>query len=86
MGIDVDNEMVDTKRMFGLYLNRNQADIDDVISNFSNGYGVDSVIITAGTSSEDPINFAGKVCRQRGRVVVVGAIPTGFQRENYYMK
>jgi len=51
------------------------------------GLGVDAVIITAGTTSLDPINFAGELARKRGRVVVVGAVPTGFDREpNWYRK
>lgn len=51
------------------------------------GLGVDAVVITAGTSSLDPINFAGEIVRKKGRVVVVGAVPTGFDRNpNYYPK
>jgi polar amino acid transport system substrate-binding protein len=49
--------------------------------------GVDSVIITAGTSSLDPVNFAGRICRKRGSVIIVGAVPTGFERDpDYYRK
>jgi len=44
---------------------------------------IDAVIIAAGTSSLDPVNFAGQICRRKARVVVVGAVPTGFDRENY---
>lgn len=52
----------------------------------TNGLGVDAVIITAGTSSLDPINCAGELARKRGKVVVVGAVPTGFDREPYWYK
>lgn len=50
------------------------------------GLGVDGVIITAGTRSLDPINFAGEIARKKGRVVVVGAVPTGFDREPHYYR
>lgn len=66
--------------------NRNTPGIDDIISDFSDGNGVDAVIITAGTSSLDPVEFAGKNARKKGKVVIVGAVPTGFDRVNYYKK
>lgn len=56
------------------------------IDAFTGGLGADAVIITAGTSSLDPINLAGELARRKGRVVVVGAVPTGFDREPYYRK
>lgn len=65
---------------------RNTAGIDELIMKFSKGGGVDAVIITAGTSSLDPIEFAGSMARKKGKVVIVGAVPTGFNRVNYYKK
>ncbi|MEJ2721277.1 MAG: Gfo/Idh/MocA family oxidoreductase, partial [bacterium] len=47
---------------------------------------VDAQIITAGTSSLDPVALAARLCRPKGRVVIVGAVPTGFSREPYYKK
>lgn len=60
--------------------------IEERIKKFSNGNGVDSVIITAATSSTDPVELAGEICRTHGKVVIVGAVPTGFSRKNYYRK
>ena len=54
--------------------------LEDLISQKTNGQGADSVIITAGSSSLDPINFAGTVTRKKGKVIIVGAVPTGFDR------
>ncbi len=65
---------------------RNEPGLADRIADLTQGLGADAVIITAGTSSLDPIDFSGEIARQRGRVVIVGAVPTGFQRENYYRK
>ena len=50
------------------------------------GQGTDAVIITAGVNSLDPVELAGQLARKKGRVIVVGAVPTGFSRENYYKK
>lgn len=70
-----------------LALVRNQPGIKEQILDFTDGRGVDAVIIAAATSSLDPVNFAGSICRRKGRVVVLGAVPTGFDRDpDYYKK
>ncbi|MGB7327418.1 MAG: zinc-binding dehydrogenase, partial [Rubripirellula sp.] len=65
---------------------RDTPGIADLISQRTGGLGVDAVVITAATSSTDPINFAGEICRKRGRVVVVGAVPTGFERDPHWYR
>jgi len=88
IGIDVSQTMVDLagSRSADLALNRDEAGIDGRIHDFTAGLGCDAVIITAGSSSLDPINFAGAVARKKGTVVVVGAVPTGFDREPHYYR
>jgi polar amino acid transport system substrate-binding protein len=65
---------------------RNQEGLEQLILAATHGYGADAVIITAATSSTDPVELAGTLCRQKGKVVIVGAVPTGFSRPNYYKK
>ena len=67
-------------------LNRSRADLENVINHTTKGFGTDAVIITAGTGSTDPIDLAGRLSRQKGKVVIVGSVPTGFNREHYYKK
>ncbi|MFB6317442.1 bi-domain-containing oxidoreductase [Saccharicrinis sp. FJH54] len=88
LGIDVSETQLTLARKAGLnsVYNRSQDGLEEIISAFTGGIGIDAVIITAGTSSIDPVEFAGKVARKKGRIVVVGAVPTGFSRENYYKK
>jgi len=88
IGVDVSDVQVNQSKELGIenVHNRNTPGIDDLISRFSDGYGVDAVIITAGTSSLDPIEFAGSSARKKGKVVIVGAVPAGFNRVNYYKK
>ncbi len=88
LGIDVNDQQVQLAARSGIkeVYNRNQAGLEDHILQFSKGNGVDAVIITAGTTSLDPVDFAGIVCRKKGKVVVVGAVPTGFDRVNYFKK
>ncbi|MEO6096566.1 MAG: bi-domain-containing oxidoreductase [Fibrobacteria bacterium] len=54
--------------------------------NLTEGYGLDSLIITASTSSNHPIELAGEVCRYKGKVVVVGAVGMNIPRDDYYRK
>lgn len=87
-GIDVDAKMVQIAKEHGIdpAWQRSDSGIVDSILRETNGMGADAVIITAGTSSLDPVNFAGEIARRKGCVIVVGAVPTGFDRDNYYQK
>ncbi len=88
IGIDISDAQVKLAEACGadLALNRDCPDIEKSIYDFTGGFGTDAVIITAGTSSNDPVELAGRLCRQKGKVVVVGSVPTGFSREHYYKK
>ncbi len=50
------------------------------------GLGVDAVLVCAGTSSNQPIELCGRVTREKGRVVVVGAVRMDIPREDYFKK
>lgn len=88
IGIDVDPRMVALAREnnIDLAIERSREDVEQQVLNFTDGYGADTVIITAGTDSTDPIDLAGILCRKKGKVIVVGAVPTGFKRPNYFKK
>ena len=88
IGVDIDDKQVEAAKKCGaaFSFNRTQQGIEKSINEHTHGIGADAVIITAATSSLDPINFAGEICRKKGKVVIVGAVPTGFERTNYYKK
>jgi predicted dehydrogenase/threonine dehydrogenase-like Zn-dependent dehydrogenase len=88
IGIDINSAMVELAQKSGieLALHRDEVGIENKILNFTEGMGSDAVIITADSSSLDPINFAGVISRKKGTIVVVGAVPTGFDREPYFYK
>ena len=88
IGIDVSEKAVEQSKKAGVanVFNRNQNGIDEIIMQHTDGYGADSIIITAGTSSLDPIEYAGAMARKKAKVVIVGAVPTGFSRMHYYKK
>jgi len=87
-GIDIAEPAVKLAEKSGadIAFTRGSGDEEQGVIDFADGYGVDAVIITAGTPSLDPVELAGRLCRKKGKVVIVGAVPTGFSRENYYKK
>lgn len=60
--------------------------VEAMIDEFTRGRGADLVLICAATASNEPVVTAGKICRQRGRVIVVGAVGMDLPRPNYYEK
>ncbi len=87
-GIDIDQRQVDQALKYSCdhTFNRNNEQLEQAIAQLTDGHGTDAVIITAATSSTDPIDLAGSLCRKKGKVIIVGAVPTGFQRKNFYNK
>jgi predicted dehydrogenase/threonine dehydrogenase-like Zn-dependent dehydrogenase len=49
-------------------------------------YGPDAAIITASSSSTEPVELGARLLRDRGRIVVLGAVPLGVSRELMYRK
>ena len=89
IGIDISESSVNTaisNNAVDLGLKRDIAGIEDRILNYTKGIGVDAVVIAAATSSLDPINFAGAIARKKGKVVVLGAVPTGFDRDPFWYR
>ncbi|MFP4370220.1 MAG: bi-domain-containing oxidoreductase [Candidatus Kapaibacterium sp.] len=54
--------------------------------NFTSGMGFDSVIITASTPSNQPLELALEICRKKGRVVFTGAVGMNVPRGPFYKK
>jgi predicted dehydrogenase/threonine dehydrogenase-like Zn-dependent dehydrogenase len=53
---------------------------------FSQGRGVDGVVITASTTSSAPVHHAAQMCRKRGRIVLVGVTGLALSRADFYKK
>lgn len=56
------------------------------INRFTQGKGVDAVLITAAAPTSDPVEMAPELCRDRGRVVVIGDVKLNLPRRTYYHK
>jgi len=58
----------------------------DICSQKTHGFGVDAVLITAETPSNEPVNRAAEVARDRAVVVAVGTVGMELERQRYYEK
>jgi len=86
MGIDIDENQVKKTLELGLDegVTIGKDDVENKSLSFSDGHGLDAVILTAATESSKPVELAGKICRERGRVSAVGLIGTEVPRDIYY--
>jgi len=65
---------------------RSHPELNNIMSDFTNGHGFDKVIITASTDSSDPLDLATDSVIDRGRITVVGDIPLNVSRGKFYDK
>jgi predicted dehydrogenase/threonine dehydrogenase-like Zn-dependent dehydrogenase len=86
IGIDPDSGRVDLARRMGAMLAVAPEDAEESARAATGGVGVDAVLIAAATSSSDPVRTAAEICRDRGRVVVVGAVGLELDRRPFFEK
>ena len=84
-GIDLDPGRVERAQQigFGSAL-RDMA--EDAASAATQGRGFDVVLVCADSPSNDPVELAGKLARDRGRVVIIGNVGLDVPRRTYYDK
>lgn len=87
LGVDFDAQRLALAKQFGA----ETADLstDDLLSTahtFSRGRGMDGVLITAATDSDEPVHQAAQMCRKRGRIVLVGVAGLRLSRADFYEK
>ena len=88
LAIDFDDSKLALAKRFGA-MTCNPSNGEDPIGAgmaFSRGEGVDGVIITASTKSNDPVSQAAGMSRKRGRIVLVGVTGLELNRADFYEK
>ena len=87
IAIDRDMQRVERARQFGadLALGSGERDTPSRVREFAR-YGSDVAIIAAASSSSEPVELAASISRDRGRIVVVGAVDLGVSRKAMYLK
>nr|WP_229219560.1 zinc-binding alcohol dehydrogenase [Duganella sp. BJB1802] len=83
---DLDPAQVARAEGFGAIGAGPGVDLANLCAQLTGGHGVDGVLVCAGTASNQPIELCGAVTREKGRVVVVGAVRMDIPREDYFKK
>ncbi|WP_296673470.1 bi-domain-containing oxidoreductase [Sulfuricaulis sp.] len=88
LAIDLDDHKLALARKFGAAICNPSKGEDPVAAGmaFSHGEGVDGVIIATSTKSSDPVSQAAQMCRQRGRIILVGVTGLELSRADFYEK
>lgn len=90
IGIDIDPEKVALAEKYGAtgcIAREGGESYLEAVNTFSKCRGVDGVLLTASTKSSDPLVNGAKMCRTRGRIVLVGGVvPIDVPRALFFMK
>lgn len=88
LGIDLDSSKCAIARQFGAETADISQGEDPLLAAnlFSRGRGVDGVLITAATKSNEPMHQAAEMCRKGGRIVLVGVTGLELTRDDFYKK
>ena len=88
LGIDFDETKLELARQFGaetVSLANGDNPVEAGMA-FSKSRGVDGVLICASTKSSDPVSQAARMCRKRGRIVLIGVTGLELNRSDFYEK
>jgi len=86
LGLDLDAERLALARKLGAETLAPGVDPVEAALAFSRGRGVDGVLLTLSTSDSRPISQAARMCRKRGRIVLVGVTGLEINRADFYEK
>ncbi|MFP4488752.1 MAG: bi-domain-containing oxidoreductase [Bacteroidales bacterium] len=87
-GFDISENKCEAAMKNGAYYTAvaDKTGFDEEIGSLTNGFGCDSVIITTGTSSNDPVILAGKIARDKAKIVDIGITRMDLPWDLYYHK
>ncbi len=86
LGIDLDPERVALAKQMGAHTAVTRSEAMEAALSLSRGRGMDAVLICADTSSNDPVDLAGEIARDKAKIVAVGAVGLEIPRKQYYEK
>lgn len=88
IGFDFDEDKVKLASDKGVkaFAVSNGLDPIGLVTSLTNSDGADGVIITASSKSNDIISQSAKMCRKRGRIILVGVVGLDINRADFYKK
>lgn len=84
--IDLNSSRLELAGQIGadLIINPNEEDIVLAVNNWTCGHGTDAVLFMAATDKDEPLSQAFRMCRRKGRVVLVGVSGMNINRGDIY--
>ncbi len=87
IGIDINNSQYEIgKEYIDHFVNSSEEDAVNKVLNLTNGYGVDKIVITAATTSNQPIDFSAEIARDRAIISMIGVTGMEIPRRSFYNK
>jgi len=85
IGVDIDESRVAKANEMGIQAFNTSSPVK-LVTEQSGGIGVDAILITASSSSDQIISQAAQMCRQRGKIVLLGVVGLDLNRADFYEK
>ncbi len=87
VGLDINESLFEMAKKYGCDATfPSSRDSAASIRAFTRGLGTDAVIITASTSSDEPMLLSLDIARKKSPIVIVGAVPMNVPRSPFYEK
>jgi predicted dehydrogenase/threonine dehydrogenase-like Zn-dependent dehydrogenase len=87
LGMDISVERAELALRLGVdAVSTSSSGFQDLCLQHSRGHGADAVLIAAQTASNDPVDLAGAIARNRAAVVAVGTVAMDIPRKSFYEK
>jgi len=87
LAVDLSDTRLQMAEQFGARIcNSGAGDPVAVAQAWTEGAGVDGVIVTASAKTDDIVHQAATMCRKRGRIVLVGVVGLNLRRSDFYEK
>jgi threonine dehydrogenase-like Zn-dependent dehydrogenase len=87
LGMDIAPERAELASRLGADgVSTSHTSLRELCVQHTSGHGADAVLITAETSSNEPVELAGEVARDRGVVIAVGTVGMDIPRQRYFEK
>ncbi|MBF0110107.1 MAG: bi-domain-containing oxidoreductase [Magnetococcales bacterium] len=88
LGLEIDPVKLQLARSKGMLAGGNPLTdaVEAMAADFTDGMGLDAVIVAAAADQEKTLDLAGAICREKGRVILLGAGDIHAPRLHYYHK
>ncbi|MFO7889762.1 MAG: bi-domain-containing oxidoreductase, partial [bacterium] len=88
LGIDINEQRLKLAEKYGAKTVNPQQGGDPIAAaaGWTANKGVDGVIITASAETDEIVHVSAEICRERGRIVLVGVVGLNLQRADFYKK